>query len=86
MGEIVTLSCAEEIESARHSAVRAALPLMKEALAILDAGSAGFAAVACNLSLAIDLAEGRAAPTIEEALGCMMPETLASTLDATSSA
>ena len=85
MGEVVALNSVEDIESVRNPAVRAALPLMKQALAVLDAGGAGFTTVACNLSLAIDRAEERTMPTAEEAFLAVMPEQLASAFEAKAS-
>ena len=82
MGDVITLGHAEDIESRKNPAVRQALPLMKEALALLDAGGAGWTTGARNLSLAIDRAEERPVHQTEEEFLAMLDETLVSAFDA----
>ena len=72
MGNVIPLDRHEDGERQSNPALRRALALMKEALAILDAGGAGVTTLACHLSLAIDRAEENPGPRTEEECQAML--------------
>jgi hypothetical protein len=86
MGNVVPFGRDEDVVKRGSPAVIKALSLMKDALATLDSGGAGFTSFACHLSLAIDLAEAQPVPQTEQECQSILDDLLRDTVDTNSSA